>query len=635
MRIDISLRCDIFYLRVAFVLVSLLISIPENSFSQEKSAVSGAHQEKIHINLIDADIATFAKFISKISGKNFIYDETFSGKVTILAPSLQDTDEAFDLFVSVLKLKGYTIVLTGSVFKIMPISDVRQGAVEVYTNGKEPRRNESYIARLIPLQRMNSQDLVPALQPLLSKEGYISAFGKNNNIFIVDNALNVEKVLKIVNLLEISGNYSLELVYLKYSQAESITYILRQIRAGIRPTKQAQDTIGPVADKRLNAVILFGTSEDNTENKTIISMLDVAPPDESTRINVYNLENAEAGEIARVLEGLVKPAPVPSMPLDAINHIIITPYMETNSLIIMASPEDYKNVLSVIKKLDRRPKQVFVEAMITEISINKSIELGTKWRLAGQKDGKPVVVGGMGTVDASIIQNVISGMSGFSIGGLGNFMSVPVTRPDGTVTTMSVPGFVALFSLSEFKGIVDILSTPHILTSDNREAEIVVGENVPFLSKIERETSTLNQPILQSIERKDVGITLRIKPQISEGGYIRLDIYQEISSISPGIQTASDIVTTKRAAKTSVVVKDKQTVVIGGLIQDKEIQTTTKVPLLSDIPLIGWLFKFSSSEKQKTNLLVYLTPSIVDSFDDLDVLKKSKTDEYDENVVAK
>lgn len=635
MRIDISLRCDIFYLRVAFVLVSLLISIPENSFSQEKSAVSGAHQEKIHINLIDADIATFAKFISKISGKNFIYDETFSGKVTILAPSLQDADEAFDLFVSVLKLKGYTIVLTGSVFKIMPISDVRQGAVEVYTNGKEPRRNESYIARLIPLQRMNSQDLVPALQPLLSKEGYISAFGKNNNIFIVDNALNVEKVLKIVNLLEISGNYSLELVYLKYSQAESITHILRQIRAGIRPTKQAQDTIGPVADKRLNAVILFGTSEDNTENKTIISMLDVAPPDESTRINVYNLENAEAGEIARVLEGLVKPAPVPSMPQDAINHIIITPYMETNSLIIMASPEDYKNVLGVIKKLDRRPKQVFVEAMITEISINKSIELGTKWRLAGQKDGKPVVVGGMGTVDASIIQNVISGMSGFSIGGLGNFMSVPVTRPDGTVTTMSVPGFVALFSLSEFKGIVDILSTPHILTSDNREAEIVVGENVPFLSKIERETSTLNQPILQSIERKDVGITLRIKPQISEGGYIRLDIYQEISSISPGIQTASDIVTTKRAAKTSVVVKDKQTVVIGGLIQDKEIQTTTKVPLLSDIPLIGWLFKFSSSEKQKTNLLVYLTPSIVDSFDDLNVLKKSKTDEYDENVVAK
>lgn len=635
MRIDISLRCDMCYLRVAFVLVSLLISIPENSFSQEKSAVSGAHQEKIHINLIDADIATFAKFISKISGKNFIYDETFAGKVTILAPSVQDADEAFDLFVSVLKLKGYTIVLTGSVFKIMPISDVRQGAVEVYANGKEPRRNESYIARLIPLQRMSSQDLVPALQPLLSKEGYISAFGKSNNIFIVDNALNVEKVLKIVNLLEISGNYSIELVYLKYSQAESITHILRQIRSGIRPTKQSQDTIGPIADKRLNAVILFGTSEDNTEHKTIITMLDIAPPDESTRINVYNLENAEAGEIAHVLEGLVKPAPVPNMPLDAINRIIITPYRETNSLIIMASPEDYKNVLGVIKKLDRRPKQVFVEAMITEISINKSIELGTKWRLAGQKDGKPVAVGGMGTVDASIIQNVISGMSGFSIGGLGNFMSVPVTRPDGTVTTMSVPGFVALFSLSEFKGIVDILSTPHILTSDNREAEIVVGENVPFLSKIERETSTLNQPILQSIERKDVGITLRIKPQISEGGYIRLDIYQEISSISPGIQTASDIVTTKRAAKTSVVVKDKQTVVIGGLIQDKEIQTTTKVPLLSDIPLIGWLFKFTSSEKQKTNLLVYLTPSIVDSFDDLDVLKKSKTDEYDKSVVAK
>jgi general secretion pathway protein D len=209
---------------------------------------------------------------------------------------------------------------------------------------------------------------------------------------------------------------------------------------------------------------------------------------------------------------------------------------------------------------------------------------------------------------------------------------VPVTRADGTVANLSVPGFAALFSLSEFRDAIDVLSTPHILTSDNKEAEIIVGENVPFLSKIEREVGTLNQPVLQSIERKDVGITLRIKPQISEGDFIRLDIYQEISAIAPTAENASDLITTKRSAKTSVVVKDKQTVVIGGLIQDRQTKTVTKVPLLGDIPLIGWLFRFQSTKKEKANLLVYLTPTIVKDFSRLEEIKLKKEEEYKKGV---
>ncbi len=270
--------------------------------------------------------------------------------------------------------------------------------------------------------------------------------------------------------------------------------------------------------------------------------------------------------------------------------------------------------------------------MIVEVSINDALELGTKWRAAARKDDEPFTIGGVGAIDATTISDIISGMAGMSVGGMWDFFDVNVLQPDGTVSKMTIPGYVALFSLADFKDAINVLSTPHILTSDNREAEIVVGENVPFLSTLERSATTTNQPVLQSIERKDVGITLRIRPQISEGDYVKLDIYQEISSIAPTTQTgttgAADLITTKRSAETSVVVKNNQTVVIGGLIQDKGSDNVTKVPLLGDIPLLGYLFKFKGKQKQKTNLLVYLTPRIVKDFGELEEIKQSKGDEF-------
>ncbi|MEE8185690.1 MAG: type II secretion system protein GspD, partial [Thermodesulfobacteriota bacterium] len=229
-------------------------------------------------------------------------------------------------------------------------------------------------------------------------------------------------------------------------------------------------------------------------------------------------------------------------------------------------------------------------------------------------------------------QNIISGLAGFTIGGIANFITIPITLADGSTANLTAPGFAALLSLAEFRDVINVLSTPHILTSNNKEAEIIVGENVPFLSKIERGSTTTNQPILQSIERKDVGITLRIKPQISEGDYIKLDLYQEISSVSSTTQSggiqASDIITSKRSAKTSVVVKDKQTIVIGGLIQERDVQNLNKIPLLGDIPILGWLFRFSSKQKQKTNLIIYITPTIIKDFNELDELKKEREDKF-------
>ncbi|HAO92741.1 MAG: type II secretion system protein GspD [Deltaproteobacteria bacterium GWB2_55_19] len=613
-------------LTIALILPALVFLTLSSAEARAKEATHKT--DKVLINFVDVDLPTVANFISKLTGRNFIFDEGLSGKVTIVAPSKLDPDEAYDLFVSVLKLKGYTIINTGRAMKIVPSAEIRQGPVEVYDPARAARVNESYIARLVPLAHVQAQDILPVLQPLVSKEGYISAFGKGNSLLVVDNALNIEKILSIARLADTETKRNApEVIYLKNAHSETISQSLAQYRTGAKAKKDsAQTEASVIADKRLNAIILFGTTEENEENRRLIAVLDVPSPEVNSRINVYYLENADSTSVAKVLEGLIKQQS-PAQP-GTETKIAVTPDKDTNSVIIMATPEDYQNLVQVIKKLDRRPKQVFVEAMITEVSINKSLELGTKWRASGTSSGNPVVIGGVGTIDSSSLTDIVSGMAGFSIGGVANFLSVPVTQSDGTVTELSIPGFAALFSLSEFKDAIEVLSTPHILTSDNKEAEIIVGENVPFLSKLERDSSSTSGDLLQSIERKDIGITLRIKPQISEGDYIRLDIYQEISALSSTAQEASDIITTKRSAKTSVVVKDRQTVVIGGLIQDRKTKNTSKMPFLGDIPIIGWLFKSDDSEKEKINLLVYITPRIIKDLDDLDAVTKAKRDEF-------
>lgn len=624
------------FLLLIFLSLALL-SLPPASGAAQKQRPP-AEDKSMLINFVDVDITAVTDLMSRLTGKNFIFGSDVSGKITITSTSKVTADEAFDLFISVLRLRGYSVVPAGKSYKIIPSSEVKQSPFEVLDTTKSFKPNEAYVSMLVKLEHVQGRDVLGAVQPLVSKDGYISGFGRDSRaILIMDSALNVEKILKIVKLIDTAPDGSVpEVVLLKHSQAVVVAQSLRQM-AMLRPDEQSQQNVMP--DARLNAIVLYGTAEENARARGIIAALDAPASETSSKVNVYYLENAEAAEVAKVLASLKGTGPLAApgagAPVtEAILRVSVTADKATNSLIIVASPEDYQEVVQVVSKLDRRPRQVFVEAMITEVSLDKTLELGTKWRAGADKDARNIVIGGAGTVDSSTIQNIISGMAGLTVGGLGNFITVPVTRADGTVTNLSVPGFAALFSLSEFKDAIDVLSTPHILTSDNREAEIVVGENVPFLSKIERDSATLNQPVLQSIERRDVGITLRIKPQISEGDFIKLDIYQEISAIAPTAENAADLITTKRSAKTSVVVKDKQTVVIGGLIQDRQTKTVTKVPLLGDIPLIGWLFRFQSTKKEKANLLVYLTPTIVKDFGRLEEIKLKKEEEYKKGIAT-
>ena len=625
-----------------------LICFAGNSYGETKKS------REATFNFVDVDLAAVTKFISEITGKNFIFDERVKGKITIVAPSKLSVDDAYNLFTSVLELKGFTVLPSGvDAYKIVPTIDAKQSGMRISREGE--RVNESYMARLIALKSISTEETLKFLQPLVSKDGYISTFGPGNLLLVVDSGLNIEKILSLVDMIDKPSVTDLpEVIPLKYSNADTVAKVLAEgiskARARVAPGQPASDNATAVADQRLNAVILFGDASARQIMKSLIKALDVPSPEAQGRINVYLLENADATDLAKVMEGIIKgsqaqrntPGGAQVSPFEVAGGITITADKASNALIVVASPADYQNLSQVIKQLDKRRRQVYVEAMIIEASINKTQDLGAQWRATAKKNGQPVVIGGFGTIDQTAVQNVLQGLAGASVGGLGQFLSVPLTTTgsDGSVSTsiLSVPGYAALFNMNDFKDTVKVLSTPQILTSDNKDAEILVGENVPFISQSQTSVAnatstsgTLNSGILNSIVRQDVGIILKINPQITEGDHVKLDIYTEISSV----QSQSDALTvslgptiTKRSTKTSVVVKDNQIVAIGGLIQDNDEETVTKMPVLGDIPLLGWLFKTRAITKDKTNLIVFLNPHIIKEDERLAEITKDKQKEF-------
>jgi general secretion pathway protein D len=498
------------------------------------------------------------------------------------------------------------------------------------------------------------------LQPVISKDGYIASFGPSNMLMIVDSVTNIERVLDILDAIDKPGVEEPEIVLLKYANADDVAKIISEAynlsdgarsaaARAARPVGAGGGvTIGEekatvFADTRLNAIVLLADKQEREAIKRIIALLDIPLPEATSKINVYFLEHADAEDLTEVLEDMIsgvstaktKAGTQPSKtPFDPGGEISITADKATNALIIVASPADYRSLLHVIMQLDRRRTQVYVEAMIVEASINDLQELGTKWRVTAEKDGEPVFIGGFGEMNTAAIETILTGLTGITMGGMGNFLDVPISTIDeeGNVTTstLTIPGFAALFSLNEFKGAINVLSTPQILTSDNQEAEIVVGENVPFITRRESDpTRTLS--VFSTVERQDVGIILRITPQITEGDHVRLEIYQEISAVKDQPEAVDISVgpsTTKRSTKTTVVVRDNQTVVIGGLMEERLEENVNKVPLLGDIPLLGWLFKSKTYEKKKVNLFVFLSPHVIHDSEHLAVLTEEKKTDF-------
>ena len=561
------------------------------------------------LNFSDVDISTMVKFISDLTGKNFILDDRVKGKISVYSPAKLTTDEAFNVFTSVLEMKGFTIIPSGKILKIVPLASAKQAGTKVFTATDRQPVNDAYIARVISLNNISAQDAVSFLQPLISRDGQITPFGPSNMILVVDAANNIQKVLDLLGLIDTPQRREAgELVFLKNAPAEGVANLVKDWLGGrdkSPKTAGATATGGGIVipDTRLNALVLFGSDKDKEDIKRLIALVDVIPPTTSGKINVYFLEYADATEMVKVLDGFIKGAAAPGAgqqpgaapgpsPFESskINVIADKP---TNSLVIAASPNDYQSLLQVIQKLDKRRRQVVIQSTIAEISLDKLDEAGVKMSVAG--GGASQDVGAAGVFDPF---NILAGSSPQAIAIIAAIKALG----------RNVNVFGSVNALAQY-GVLNYLSTPNILTADNKEAEIFVGENIPLVGNIQNVGgSGITQ---QSVNRQDTGILLKITPQITEGEFIKLDIYQEISAVKQNKGQAVDLVTTKRSAKTSVVARNNETIAIGGLIGGRETEDVSKVPLLGDIPGLGWLFKYHSVSKSRTNLLILLTPQIM------------------------
>lgn len=603
----------------------------------------------LSMDFTDVELPVLIKFMSEQTKKNFIFDERVQGKITIISPRRVTLAEAYDIFLSVLQVKGFTTVEQGNTIKIILAREARQNTIPTGNGDKAPPGAE-FITRIVPLQYVEGTEVVPLLTPLVSKDGMVSAFASSNSLLLIDSRSNIDRLLKILGEIDVEGSAGgLKVFPLSYAVAADIARTLEAVyqeSAGAVPgapggkarARRVARTRGGalkiLPDTRTNSLIVLGSPEILSDVADLIAKIDIPSPAGGGRINVYYLENADAEEVAKVLASLSEkrtapavPAPPPAArqggPAATVKDVLsaeleggvkVTPDKATNSLIIVASANDYETLVGVIKKLDIRRRQVYVEAVIMEITLDKTRDLGAEYRgTAAAGDGAVIsgtnfdFKGNVNQLFAALATGnpLVFGGTGLIAGGIFG----EVTLPDGT----KVPAVTAVLRAAQTRDNINILSSPHLLTLDNKEAEIVVGENVPFITSQSRDSTNLAN-VINTVERKDVGITLRLTPHIHESDFVNLEIYQESSAVKgDSLLNASSVgpTTTKRSAKTSVLVKNGDTVVLGGMMQETFTNTTSQIPLLGDIPLLGNLFRFKSVSRKKTNLLIMLTPHVI------------------------
>ncbi|NIO17295.1 MAG: type II secretion system secretin GspD [Deltaproteobacteria bacterium] len=622
---------------------------------REKAEPAGKKGPGISLDFTDVDISVLIKFISEVTGKNFIYDEKVRGNITIISPKKITQEEMYRVFLSVLQVKGFTTVEQGNIVKIIPSREAKQEGLKTFTR-KRYEVTDEFITQLIPLKYIDAKDASPLLTPLISKEGLLTFYGPSNTLIIIDRGSNIARIADILSELDIgTAAQVIKLYQLQHAPSDDVSDILSQLYTGSgvpvttrrvkgRPAPRAQPAAaGSVAgtkfisDARTNSIVVLAPSDLIEDISDMITQLDIPTPENVGKINVYYLENADSEELATVLNNLISGrtgGPTPGQPgqPSTIKGIIapefegpikITADKATNSLLIIASPVDYLTLVEVIKKLDIKRRQVYVESVIMEVRIDKGRDLGVEYRAAFEPTSNSAAIFGSNFDFSGNVNDLLIALAagnplllageGLTAGVIGG----TVRLPDGT----EIPAITAILRAAEVATNVNVLATPHLLTTDNQEAEIVVGENVPFITSQARDTTNLSN-IINTVEREDVGITLRITPQIHESDFVKLDIYQETSAIKEGT-AIFDInpvgpTTTKRSAKTNIIVKSGQTIVVGGLMQEVRNRNVSKIPILGDIPLIGALFRFESDSSQKTNLLIFLTPKIIKDVGELE-----------------
>jgi general secretion pathway protein D len=610
--------------------------------------------DTVTLNFVNADIDAVVKAVGEITGRNFLVDPRVRGTVNIVSARPVPKALVYPTLLSALRMQGFAAIETDGVVKIVPEADAKTQASPVQRGGVTAS-GDRIVTQVIALRYESAAQLVTVLRPLVTPNNTIAAYIPNNAIIITDYADNVKRIDRIVASLDQPPAGEPMLVPVRNASALDVAALVNRVlnEAAGTPAApaEAQQRVSLVADPRSNSILVRADNPARGARvRQLIEQLDT-PTRTGANVFIVYLRNAEAAQVAETLRGLYggerpssaipapAPLPVPAALANAATSAMTTSLAATtplattpataptafsaggamiqadtanNALIIMAPEPVYNNLRAVIERLDTRRAQVFVEALIVELTSDKAAEFGIQWQVLTGANRNQTGVQGIGGTNFGARgsgTNIID--ASVNLGSVGQGLNLGVING-----TISIPGLGIISNLGLLVRALDndtnanILSTPTLLTLDNEEARIIVGQNVPFITGQYATTGTTAtvQPF-QTIERRDVGLVLRVRPQITEGGTVKLNLYQEVSRVQD--TSAAGPILSKRALESSVVVDDQQIVVLGGLIQDSLNDNTQKIPYAGDVPVFGSLFRYDNRQRQKTNLMIFLKPTIV------------------------
>lgn len=655
---------------LAAVLLCAALLPPPMALAQNKDNRARTNRfagEPVTLNFVNAEIEGVARAMGAILKQQFVVDPRVKGTITLYSESPLAPREAYLNFLAALRGLGFTVVEVGGLFKVVPEADAKlqSGTVAI---GQTNRSGDQILTQIFRLNHENANNLVPVLRPLISPNNTINANAGNNSLVITDYADNLQRIGRIIAAMDVPASGDVEVIPIQYGVASDMAALVQRLTdsSGAQNTPGAAPTVAGssatiMVEPRSNALLVRATSPAKLLSiRALVAKLDQPPQGAAATGNMWviHLKNADAAKLAIVLRAAFNPSSsgsgggsssatpaAPSTPQAATNATGASPQATapvsasaspstggfiqadpaTNSLIITGPEPLYRQVRAMVDQLDSRRAQVYIESMIVEVSGENAADFGFQWQgLIGNRGDSNLV--GVGTNFGSGSGNIIGINTSAAAGtvALGEGFNIGLVRNFGGTYALA-----AIARMLQSQTNTNIVSTPNLITLDNEEAKIVVGENVPFITGQFTNTGTATTSPFQTIERKDVGITLRIKPQIGEGGTVRMTIFQESSSVKDTVAAGTSNAgpsTNKRSIESTVVVDDGAILVLGGLIEDRFVENKSKVPLLGDIPGIGALFRSESRTKKRTNLMVFLRPVVTRGPEDAG---KLSLDRYD------
>jgi general secretion pathway protein D len=602
-----------------------------------------------NVDFNDVEIRKVIETVSEITGKNFLIDDRVQGKVTVIGPKSLTAGELYQVFLSILNVKGFALVPSGKIIKVVPSTNMAGYGVQMKVGKSEGIAGiDAYVTQIIPVEYTEAEDLKNLLAPLIPKTDNITSYGPTNLLIVTTTESLLARIGQIISMVDVPGaREEIRLIPVSYASvndlAAKVTQVIQSqpgrapVQRAARGQQPAQTTASGariIADERTNTLIAIGDSQALDRIEDLVSKLDVSVPQGAGKIHVYYLQNADAGELSNVLSGIPlegsvnlnqaapgQPAPKPTpRPQVKKSDISIIADPATNALVITATPQEYEALKKVIEKLDIPREQVLVEVLIAEVSFTKTLELGVEWRVADDISDEAVVFGGTTFGEFDQLVNTFPAVpsGGLVVGAIGETI---------TFGELEFPSLGALITALKTDTDVNILATPTIVTTDNKEAEIIVGQTVPFQTSQKFDSN--NQPVF-TFDYRDVGITLRLTPQINSSSFVKMDIFSKLEAVIANTVGTAELAPTtlKRQANTTVVVKDGHTVVIGGIIRDDKVKNVSSVPLLGSLPIIGALFRSETTRSEKVNLLIFLTPHVITSSSQLQEEARDRAESF-------